>query len=157
MEGKEKQQYTCPMHPEIVKDAPGKCPKCGMNLIPIEPPGKYEDHKDHEGHKHVVDEYYCPMLCEGDKKYSAPGNCSVCGMHLEKVGAPKEIKLAPMPSIKKKKEFPGTHKHIESSEGEYYCPMLCEGDKKYYKPGNCPVCGMHLVKEQKLRSNAVEY
>jgi hypothetical protein len=27
------QQYTCPMHPEVVKDAPGKCPKCGMKLV----------------------------------------------------------------------------------------------------------------------------
>lgn len=25
-------QYTCPMHPEIVQDAPGSCPKCGMSL-----------------------------------------------------------------------------------------------------------------------------
>lgn len=25
-------QYTCPMHPEIISDNPGKCPKCGMNL-----------------------------------------------------------------------------------------------------------------------------
>ncbi|HMV08090.1 MAG TPA: heavy metal translocating P-type ATPase [Cyclobacteriaceae bacterium] len=30
--------------------------------------------------------------------------------------------------------------------GKYYCPMHCEGDKVYDKPGNCPVCGMHLVK-----------
>ena len=28
------QQYTCPMHPEVVQDHPGKCPKCGMDLIP---------------------------------------------------------------------------------------------------------------------------
>jgi len=27
--------YTCPMHPEIVQDKPGNCPKCGMNLIPV--------------------------------------------------------------------------------------------------------------------------
>jgi hypothetical protein len=27
------QQYTCPMHPEVVKDAPGDCPKCGMKLV----------------------------------------------------------------------------------------------------------------------------
>jgi hypothetical protein len=25
--------YTCPMHPEIVRNAPGKCPICGMNLV----------------------------------------------------------------------------------------------------------------------------
>jgi Cu2+-exporting ATPase len=29
---------------------------------------------------------------------------------------------------------------------EYQCPMKCEGDKTYDKPGNCPVCGMHLKK-----------
>lgn len=27
------QQYTCPMHPEVVKDAAGNCPKCGMKLV----------------------------------------------------------------------------------------------------------------------------
>lgn len=28
-------QWTCPMHPEIVRDAPGDCPICGMALVPI--------------------------------------------------------------------------------------------------------------------------
>src|SRR5262245_44962451 len=28
-------QYTCPMHPEIVRDKPGSCPICGMALEPI--------------------------------------------------------------------------------------------------------------------------
>ena len=27
-----KEIYTCPMHPEVQSDKPGKCPKCGMNL-----------------------------------------------------------------------------------------------------------------------------
>lgn len=27
----------------------------------------------------------------------------------------------------------------------FYCPMKCEGDKTYDKPGQCPVCGMDLV------------
>ena len=29
--------YTCPMHPEIVRDAPGNCPICGMKLVPKKP------------------------------------------------------------------------------------------------------------------------
>ena len=28
-------RYTCPMHPEIVRDAPGDCPICGMALEPM--------------------------------------------------------------------------------------------------------------------------
>ena len=28
-------QYTCPMHPFIIKDKPGACPICGMTLVPI--------------------------------------------------------------------------------------------------------------------------
>jgi YHS domain-containing protein len=26
--------WTCPMHPEVRADKPGKCPKCGMALVP---------------------------------------------------------------------------------------------------------------------------
>lgn len=25
--------YTCSMHPEVVSDKPGKCPKCNMDLV----------------------------------------------------------------------------------------------------------------------------
>ena len=28
-------RYTCSMHPEVVRDAPGNCPKCGMTLVPM--------------------------------------------------------------------------------------------------------------------------
>ncbi|HND17392.1 MAG TPA: efflux RND transporter periplasmic adaptor subunit, partial [Saprospiraceae bacterium] len=27
-------KYTCPMHPTVVQDGPGKCPVCGMDLVP---------------------------------------------------------------------------------------------------------------------------
>jgi Cu+-exporting ATPase len=30
-------EYTCPMHPEIIRDAPGACPICGMALEPMVP------------------------------------------------------------------------------------------------------------------------
>ena len=33
----ENAQYTCPMHPEIIRDAPGACPICGMALEPMVP------------------------------------------------------------------------------------------------------------------------
>ena len=33
---KKAQRWQCPMHPEIIKDAPGDCPICGMKLVPIE-------------------------------------------------------------------------------------------------------------------------
>ena len=26
--------YVCPMHPEIQQNNPGRCPECGMNLVP---------------------------------------------------------------------------------------------------------------------------
>lgn len=38
----EKAVYTCPMHPEILRDAPGSCPICGMDLVK-----KESDHADH--------------------------------------------------------------------------------------------------------------
>jgi hypothetical protein len=28
-----KVQYTCTMHPEVISDKPGRCPKCGMTLV----------------------------------------------------------------------------------------------------------------------------
>lgn len=38
--------YTCPMHPEVQSAQPGKCPKCGMKLMPKKaaPGGKHESH-----------------------------------------------------------------------------------------------------------------
>jgi heavy metal translocating P-type ATPase len=38
-------------------------------------------------------------------------------------------------------------REINDSGGKYYCPMHCEGEKTYDQPGNCPVCGMDLVKQ----------
>ncbi|QKJ30021.1 hypothetical protein HQ865_09710 [Mucilaginibacter mali] len=30
---KNAKQYTCTMHPEVLKNEPGLCPKCGMELV----------------------------------------------------------------------------------------------------------------------------
>jgi hypothetical protein len=34
---------------------------------------------------------------------------------------------------------------VEVSDLIYQCPMKCEGDKTYNRPGNCPVCNMKLM------------
>lgn len=40
--------------------------------------------------------------------------------------------------------------------GTFYCPMHCEDDKTYNKPGDCRVCGMDLVEEQNLSATTSE-
>jgi len=38
--------WTCSMHPQIRQDAPGKCPICGMELIPVDEGGNDEEAAD---------------------------------------------------------------------------------------------------------------
>jgi Cu2+-exporting ATPase len=61
-------------------------------------------------------------------------------------------------AAKKHKEKKEEKRAKQSSSGTFYCPMHCEGDKTYDKPGDCPVCGMDLVEEAKTStSSATEY
>ena len=69
-------KYTCPMHPEVVQDGPGSCPKCGMALVPMIPAAP------------AAAEYTCPMHPE--VRSDRPGNCPKCGMALVPVAGAKE-------------------------------------------------------------------
>lgn len=43
-------RYACPMHPNIVRDQPGMCPECGMQLVPTKSEKSSHDHAEHAGH-----------------------------------------------------------------------------------------------------------
>ena len=66
--------YICPMHAEVVQDAPGSCPICGMAL-------EIRTGADEPERREVAEEYTCPMHPEVVQ--DAPGSCPICGMALE--------------------------------------------------------------------------
>ena len=46
--------YVCPMHPEVISDEPGKCPVCGMKLLPahlVKEEGEQHEHHMHHSHE----------------------------------------------------------------------------------------------------------
>ncbi len=50
------------------------------------------------------------------------------------------------------------HEHKTPTGNDvYYCAMLCEGDKVYHEPGNCPVCGMTLISKPNLEVSSEQY
>jgi FtsP/CotA-like multicopper oxidase with cupredoxin domain len=65
--------FACPMHPEIIASWAGKCPKCGMKLLPAE--------ADVES----PTAYACPMHPEITATWAA--TCPNCGMTLRPTGA----------------------------------------------------------------------
>jgi len=49
------------------------------------------------------------------------------------------------------------HSNDKAAVHKFYCPMRCEGDTTYGKPGDCPVCGMHLNKVESTSHSKVIY
>ncbi len=50
--------YVCPMHPEVTSDEPGRCPECGMKLLPASVVASASGHEMHEHHDHGGDEHH---------------------------------------------------------------------------------------------------
>jgi transcription initiation factor IIE alpha subunit len=88
--------------------------------------------------------FACPMKCEGEKTYDKKGSCPKCKMDLKKVSDTKNASCCAgkkMDSTKMECNMNG-----DKMAAMYACPMKCEGDKTYDKPGSCPKCKMDLKK-----------
>lgn len=113
--------FTCPMHPYVNGEEGGRCPVCGMNLIPR------AELEQHQGHAHDHDTYTCPM--HPTVVTDEAGRCPICGMDLVK----KDIAPPPAKSAAELSERKIKH---------WVAPM----DPTYIsdKPGKSPM-GMDLV------------
>ncbi len=107
-------KFTCPMHPQVLQDAAGACPSCGMPLeqvpgapataTPVDPA--------------ATPKFQCPMKCEGEKTYAQPGKCPVCEMVLE-AGQPVVAVNGPLAIPKSAVLDSGMRKlvYVEKSKG----------------------------------------
>jgi RND family efflux transporter MFP subunit len=125
--------YICPMpeHVSLEYEHAGKCPLCGMTLVPvtremlskIQPGGR-------------VEYYTCPMPEHSDVRADKPGKCPNCGMTL-------------IPVMVGPKAAPATNSSVNAAEllptKLYTCPMAEDADVVSDKPGLCPKCDMKLV------------
>lgn len=111
-------KFSCPMHPQVLKDLVGACPLCDMPLAlipgatavaapaaPTNAPGAVQ--------------YACPMKCEGPKTYDKPGICPVCNMKLKPLPAASPAGAAPLAVPVSAVLDSGTRKivYVEKSQG----------------------------------------
>jgi CopA family copper-resistance protein len=124
--------YTCPMHPEVQMDKPGNCPKCGMTLV-----------------KKTVKTSHPKSFTQKEE-----------GMNMPMKDTSMKMDKTDMKMDDKKDMNMDRMNGMDMSKGKdtlkpppvtYTCVMHPEIHSP--KPGNCPKCGMKLVKE-KLKDNA---
>ena len=119
------------------------------------------------------------MTCNGcrthvEKSLSEVPGVSDVEVNLEEAKAEIEMKQhIPLETFQQKLEedgggysigMPGEKKNPakkkkaqQTGSGVFYCPMHCEGEKTYNKPGDCPVCGMDLVEAPSANQEPDEY
>jgi rubrerythrin len=138
----EKVVYICPMpeHVALQYEHPGKCPICGMTLVPVTPEMLTKIQPGGQ-----VQYYTCPMPEHSDVRADKPGKCPKCGMTLIPV---------------MKREWPemtnlAAGAAMPLAAKLYTCPMASHADVVSDKPGKCPKCGMELVETSKVKHGKV--
>lgn len=119
--------YYCPMHPEVVSNKPGKCPKCGMNL---EKKTSVKPEKEEQ----VV--YYCPMHSEVTS--NKPGKCPKCGMNMEMKKSTGSKEKADM----------GMNMEMDPMCAKM-CDMMMNDPSKMKMMQDCMMMGMNDMKDMK--------
>lgn len=119
-------KYTCPMHPDIITGEPGSCPICGMHLVKMvqnEAAQPVQADQSHEHHDHA--DHGSPEQVSSPRGQDLPTPVHAGQSH---VAQPNVLGISePMDSTDK-----------------YTCPM--HPGIITHEPGNCPICGMNLVK-----------
>jgi len=140
--GAEPVVYICPMpeHVSLEYNHPGKCPLCGMTLVPV---GREMLSRIQPGGQ--LHYYTCPMPEHSDVHENRPGKCPRCGMTLI------PVMLRPPPAA-----APGTNAGAGSMPATLYtCPMAEHADVVSDKPGKCPKCDMDLVETTKVNHGGI--
>ena len=130
-----------PEHVALEYDQAGKCPLCGMTLVPvsretlaqIQPGGR-------------VEYYTCPMPEHRDVRETKPGKCPRCGMTLIPVmSPPSERGSVERDSVGASATLHAPDAPRSTTPPLYTCPMASHADVVSDKPGKCPKCEMELV------------
>ncbi len=148
--------YTCPMHPEVQKSNPGNCPKCGMTLVKktikttsskTVPAIKQSNsaRKPVTAKKDMSSTDVNEMTREMKDMMAEMKDMMVEMRNMMHSGNMPGDTMPGMKNMDMKKQDKSNNVQ-STTKVSYTCPMHPE--VKSDKPGNCPKCGMKLVKEK---------
>ena len=136
--------YTCPMHPDVTSDRPGKCPKCGMTLErgAAGATSRSFDRRLRRAAEQLVrdkrhrDDVIDVLLA--DQAFTEAWSMAV--------GSDPRWRADALHAWAGKGAGSSTRQQDRSvpSAAHYTCPMHPEVDSD--RPGHCPKCGMDLVR-----------
>lgn len=136
--------YTCPMHPDVTSDRPGKCPKCRMDLVRRAAGAtsrNFDRRVGRAAEKLVRDERHRDDIIDvllADPDFTEAWSVAV--------GSDPRWREAALHTWTAKGAGSSARQQDRSvrSAAHYTCPMHPEVDSD--RPGTCPKCGMDLVR-----------